>query len=984
MSIKPLPPDVAAQIKSSITITSLNDAVCGLVENSLDAKATKITIFVDYSRGNCTVEDNGEGIPPAEFRDGGGGLGKPHCTSRFPPLPDLHGRSGTFLASLAALSLLSITSLHHGHYSQNTVKIHKSEVIARHTPSLPDQKRLSSGQGTRVTVRDLFGSMPVRVKQRGITAEKGQHSRDWDRLRYTLASLALPWPNPVGISAHDSSRQQSIAIRSNGTPVQDASDMGRRSQLVSRISRVLNTAGLSEELSPGSWVALKASASGIQVTGAVCLVPVATKRMQFISIGVQPLLIEHNSNILYDEINRVFSNSSFGDQEEFVDLGEAEQDRRAKDRRFKPGGYTNRELRGKRGVDRWPMFYLMIRLGNSVNPVQDVEDFLNEGRRDLETTVDIVRAVVTEFLRRHHFRPIRVKPLQSSLTGSSLSKKARTSPKKNNCRVVTSSRTSQANDEGAETGSQPTVGDLATTRLHLHTVHNRSEPIFSGFTGFKSGRQVAIQSKTTDVKNAEARPGLQPGRSTTSDSRTRRTDPPLFDSSGSLLRPPFLDTEFADDRSSNARSLACQPQQHSTGPTATDEDDYILWTNPMTKQKSAVDSRTGFIITPGDQSEKHHAVWTKPLRIPTTRSMQSRQSQTNEKTDTWVADLLSHWRNPIFEATEAPIPAASISSGFPSSFNDARSKSIQGCQCNQDSSLASLADVEGRVSKEALKEARVISQVDQKFIFAKIPLQHKPSHGTMYKENAHSLLVMVDQHAADERCRVEALMEDYFDTETPGTSQGLVARTELLDQALQFEITAQERTLFERYAPLGKHWGIIYEISPSSTAESRGRSQHQPSIKVTRLPPAIMERCRLEPRLLIDLLRKEIWYHSEHGNNWFVQSYLQGSQQNDGLGQDLHWLARFHRCPQGILDMINSRACRSAIMFNDLLSLGDCKSLLKRLADCALPFQCAHGRPSMAPLIDMGRPILRANEASSDGSFGKQFKRWKAGKQTGA
>lgn len=78
MSIKPLPPDVAAQIKSSVTITSLNDAICGLAKNSLDAKATKITIFVDYSRGNCTVEDNGEGILPAEFSESGG-LGKPHC-----------------------------------------------------------------------------------------------------------------------------------------------------------------------------------------------------------------------------------------------------------------------------------------------------------------------------------------------------------------------------------------------------------------------------------------------------------------------------------------------------------------------------------------------------------------------------------------------------------------------------------------------------------------------------------------------------------------------------------------------------------------------------------------------------------------------------------------------------------------------------------------------------------------------------------------
>lgn len=38
-------------------------------------------------------------------------------------------------------------------------------------------------------------------------------------------------------------------------------------------------------------------------------------------------------------------------------------------------------------------------------------------------------------------------------------------------------------------------------------------------------------------------------------------------------------------------------------------------------------------------------------------------------------------------------------------------------------------------------------------------------------------------------------------------------------------------------------------------------------------------------------------------------------------------------------------------MFNDPLSLDECKFLLRSLANCALPFQCAHGRPSMIPLV---------------------------------
>ena len=77
-SIQRLPNDVVAQIKSSTAITSLNGAVCGLLQNSLDAGASNINISVDYARGNCSVEDDGVGITPANFHEGGG-LGDLHC-----------------------------------------------------------------------------------------------------------------------------------------------------------------------------------------------------------------------------------------------------------------------------------------------------------------------------------------------------------------------------------------------------------------------------------------------------------------------------------------------------------------------------------------------------------------------------------------------------------------------------------------------------------------------------------------------------------------------------------------------------------------------------------------------------------------------------------------------------------------------------------------------------------------------------------------
>ncbi len=37
-------------------------------------------------------------------------------------------------------------------------------------------------------------------------------------------------------------------------------------------------------------------------------------------------------------------------------------------------------------------------------------------------------------------------------------------------------------------------------------------------------------------------------------------------------------------------------------------------------------------------------------------------------------------------------------------------------------------------------------------------------------------------------------------------------------------------------------------------------------------------------------------------------------------------------------------------MFNDNLTKLECEELVKKLAKCAFPFQCAHGRPSMVVL----------------------------------
>lgn len=75
--IQPLPRDVAAKIKSSTSITHLNGVILELAKNATDANARTVLVTVDYRRGGCVVEDDGDGIMPAEFEPEGG-LGKAH------------------------------------------------------------------------------------------------------------------------------------------------------------------------------------------------------------------------------------------------------------------------------------------------------------------------------------------------------------------------------------------------------------------------------------------------------------------------------------------------------------------------------------------------------------------------------------------------------------------------------------------------------------------------------------------------------------------------------------------------------------------------------------------------------------------------------------------------------------------------------------------------------------------------------------------
>ncbi|EHA50358.1 DNA mismatch repair protein [Pyricularia oryzae 70-15] len=935
MSIKPLPPEVAAQVKSSSVITSLNGVALGLLRNSLDANATKVNISVDYRLGNCIVEDNGFGVPETEFRDTGG-LGKLHFTSKFPPQDNLYGRNGAFLFSVASLSLLSVTSHHQRQNSHATLVTHNSELVSRHIPALPEQRILVFPHGTRVAVRDLFGSMPVRVKQRALEAARTGSGRDWGQLVRMVVSLLLGFTGIAAVTLRDMQSTRVLTLRSDS------------SSLISRTSRILSRAALWDNPDVAEWVPLSASSAGITIDGCVSLAPAPSKKMQFITLDMEPISDDLKSNVLFDEINKVFANSQFGFIEDLhfdTSISAVKSE----------GAISNERNRAKKGIDRWPVFYLRISLQGCIpNAALASKDAVLDGGHDaLPKIMDLLKAMFYAFLKKHSFCPHKV-----DISGRT----SRISPVKRPCLTEHShghTTLSSSNNHPATT--QVGVSEKTNTyRIPLsRNVISGSNPQTSGSTGSLAYSPTSAMPKYVVT--------TRPPKDSNMHSAT--------------FQGPVVGTEdiAVDDKkfgsgspnmplNKHGASLEIAPSQAQSQTSKSGgqlPEGYFRWENPATKVTSLVDSKTGFIMRSANERPSIN-------RTRNTPAMGNQEAKQKEASP-WLKNLLALWENPVFETTEAAIPRlADTNAGF----GDATSKQ-SGCSLSlgRQGDRESLA-LEGRFSKSSLQHCEVVSQVDQKFILAKLPIfrnsvcpagQTVFAHNEKLKEAIPSLaLVIIDQHAADERCRVEALMAGYFEINDSNGNTTPSPVAEMLSVPVVIDLTRQECDLLEHYISHFRRWGIWYEMisvtQPAmATTEGgrRGANQEQNRLKrvcVTRLPPSILERCRSEPSLLVELLRKEVWRLEEDETISRAALSIAGraSLRESSDEAEHSWVPWFHGCPPGILELIISRACRSAIMFGDSLSVEDCRALLDRLGKCAFPFQCAHGRPSMVPLLELG------------------------------
>lgn len=299
-------------------------------------------------------------------------------TSKTDPRSNVHGRDGTFLASLAAISILTITSHHYANRSTATLIFHHARPAARFVPAPSHHQLLHREHGTKVEVHNLFGNMPVRVKQRiSALTNKKEHVREWESLRKSLVGSLLAWRIPVDTVIKDPEANRKIAVKSKLTDSKDVSG-GKVTSTPLDLSwtcSLLSQAGYIEPDNWDTWIKTSARTPYITIRGAFSLQPVETKRIQFISLGIRHLRADTGASVLYDAVNHVFALSSFGSLELCLD-DEVDERQKSKDKRYKDDGHTKKQLRGVgKGVDRWPMFVICIELREGLSRRSGVATF---------------------------------------------------------------------------------------------------------------------------------------------------------------------------------------------------------------------------------------------------------------------------------------------------------------------------------------------------------------------------------------------------------------------------------------------------------------------------------------------------------------------------------------------------------------------------------------------------------------------------------
>ncbi|KAG7699743.1 hypothetical protein KL930_001624 [Ogataea haglerorum] len=146
------------KITSGQVIIDISTASKELLENSLDAGASQVTItFKNHGIDSIEVSDNGTGIDEEDFD----GICMKHCTSKLRKFEDVAsvrtlGFRGEALGSLCAVARVDITT------STKNIQPRAYKLEYDQQGNLKNKQTVSRSCGTTVLISDIFRTLPVR------------------------------------------------------------------------------------------------------------------------------------------------------------------------------------------------------------------------------------------------------------------------------------------------------------------------------------------------------------------------------------------------------------------------------------------------------------------------------------------------------------------------------------------------------------------------------------------------------------------------------------------------------------------------------------------------------------------------------------------------------------------------------------------------------------------------------------------------------
>ena len=179
--ITAIPRSSVHRICTGQVVLDLATAVKELVENAIDAGATKVDVRLkEYGMDQIEVADNGQGIAPANYES----LALRHHTSKLASFEDLEsmetfGFRGEALSALASLGVLSVTTRQAGQDVATALEFGRGGELLKRSPAAREA-------GTTATVAKIFSPLPVRHQE-----FKRNIKKEFSRLHDVLAGYCL-------------------------------------------------------------------------------------------------------------------------------------------------------------------------------------------------------------------------------------------------------------------------------------------------------------------------------------------------------------------------------------------------------------------------------------------------------------------------------------------------------------------------------------------------------------------------------------------------------------------------------------------------------------------------------------------------------------------------------------------------------------------------------------------------------------------------